>query len=340
MARIEATTDPLTETSDLYANVQNNNGIAWKNVTIVDVEANVTTGTIAVGNPFNTPRTFFLEFVIEDLETGKPIFEEAEVGVKMDDVLFNAWERGGKEAQLLDPTLEDKRKIVKGNNVILDNIAFNPNEVGSLTLDFNFLTKELTDKPKFKYHVVQRDAISGNIIGGETYEIKKKTRNIFEAIAPDKEADLNQAITISAEDINEPAIYNWYNNEGNLIYQGKDLQIANAIAEKYRLEVIATTDGYKDYREVEVTLKPSTLENISPNPASNNVIVSYKLNGASSAYLMVIGYYGSNGTSNNYILDVNSSEANLNVSNYASGFYTVALVVNGEIVDAKTLIKQ
>jgi hypothetical protein len=340
LARIEATTDPLTETSDLYANVQNNNGIAWKNVTIVDVEANVTTGTIAVGNPFNTPRTFFLEFVIEDLETGKPIFEEAEVGVKMDDVLFNAWERGGKEAQLLDPTLEDKRKIVKGNNVILDNIAFNPNEVGSLTLDFNFLTKELTDKPKFKYHVVQRDAISGNIIGGETYEIKKKTRNIFEAIAPDKEADLNQAITISAEDINEPAIYNWYNNEGNLIYQGKDLQIANAIAEKYRLEVIATTDGYKDYREVEVTLKPSTLENISPNPASNNVIVSYKLNGARSAYLMVIGYYGSNGTSNNYILDVNSSEANLNVSNYASGFYTVALVVNGEIVDAKTLIKQ
>ena len=40
------------------------------------------------------------------------------------------------------------------------------------------------------------------------------------------------------------------------------------------------------------------------------------------------------------ILDVNSNETNLNVSNYASGFYTVALVVNGEITDAKTLIKQ
>ncbi len=340
LARIEATSDPLTETNDLYANVKNNNGIAWKNVTIVDVEANVTTGTIAVGNPFNTPRTFFLEFVIEDLETGKPIFEEAEVGIKMDDILFNAWERGGKEAQLLDPTLEEKRKIVKGNNVILDNISFNPNEVGSLTLDFNFLTKELTDKPKFKYHVVQRDALTGNIIGGETYEIKKKTRSLFVAVAPDKEVDLNQTITISAEDINEPAIYNWYDNDGNLIYQGKDLQIANAVAEKFKLEVIATTDGFKDYKEVEVTLKPSTLEYIAPNPATNNVLVSYKLNGASSAYLMIIGYYGSNGSSNNYILDVNSSEINLNVSNYPSGFYTVALVVNGEIVDAKTLIKQ
>lgn len=340
LARIEASSDPLTETTDLYANVKNNNGIAWKNVTIVDVEANVTTGTIAVGNPFNTPRTFFLEFVIEDLETGKPIFEEAEVGIKMDDILFNAWERGGKEAQLLDSTLEEKRKIVKGNNVILDNIAFNENEVGSLTLDFNFLTKELTEKPKFKYHVVQRDALTGNIIGGETYEIKKKTRSLFEAIAPDKEVDLNQAITISAEDINEPAIYNWYDNEGNLIYQGKDLQIASAVAEKFKLEVISVVDGFKDYKEVEVTLKPSTLENITPNPATNNITVSYKLNGVNSAYLMVLGYYGSNGTSNNYILDINSSQTNLNVSNYPSGFYTVALVVNGVVVDAKTLIKQ
>ena len=55
---------------------------------------------------------------------------------------------------------------------------------------------------------------------------------------------------------------------------------------------------------------------------------------------MIIGYYGSNGTSNNYILDLNSSETNLDVSNYPCGFFTVALVVNGEIIDAKTLIKE
>ena len=258
----------------------------------------------------------------------------------MDDVLFNAWERGGKEAQLLDPTTEEKRKIVKGNNVIVDNISFNANEIGTLRLDFNFLTKELTDKTNYAYHVIQKDAETGQVIGGETFIINKNPRPVFEAEAPDKEVDLNQAITISAEDINEPAIYNWYDNAGNLIYQGKDLQVANAVAEKFKLEVIATSDGFKDYKEVEVTLKPSTLENIAPNPATNNVLVSYKINGASSAYLMVIGYYRSNGTSNNYILDTNSSETNLNVSNYASGFYTVALVVNGVIVDAKTLIKQ
>jgi hypothetical protein len=30
----------------------------------------------------------------------------------------------------------------------------------------------------------------------------------------------------------------------------------------------------------------------------------------------------------------------INLSNYTNGFYTVALVCNGQIVDAKTLIKQ
>ena len=346
LARITATNDPMTstETTDLNANVRNNNNIAWKNVTVVDVLPNNTInpgGIIAVGNPFNHPKTFFLEMEISDLETGKPIYEEAEIGIKMDDILYNAWVRGGKEAQLLDSTIEEKRKIVKGNKVILDNLSFDANEIGTLRLDFNFLTKELTDKTNYAYHVIQKDSENGKIIGGETFIVNKTPRESFEANANnDLEVDLNQSITISADDINEPAIYNWYDNEGNLIYQGKNLEIANAVSEKYKLEVISTVDGFKDYVEVEVKIKPSTLETISPNPAENNVKIGYKLNTNNSAYLMILGYYGSNGTSNNYILDVNSNEININVSNYPSGFYSVALVIDGNIIDAKTLIKQ
>jgi subtilisin family serine protease len=341
LARIEALNDPSNETNGLYANVQNNNNIAWKNVTIVDLLANRTNGVVAVGNPFDEPRTFFLELVKEDLETGKPIYDEAEVTLKMDETLFNAWERGGKLAQQLDPTLDEKSKIVKGNNVIVDNIAFNPNEMGILNINFNFLTQELTEKTRFAYHVVQRDAVTGQIIGGETYIIKKDARNIFVADAGgDKEVDKNEPITISANQISEPAIYNWYDSNGNLVITGKDLTIATQVATKYKLEVIATADGFKDYSEIEVNLKPSVLNTIAPNPALNNVTIVYKLNEVGSAYLMIIGGYGTTGTSNNYILDTNNTEANINITNYPNGFYTVALVCNGQIVDAKTLIKQ
>ena len=53
---------------------------------------------------------------------------------------------------------------------------------------------------------------------------------------------------------------------------------------------------------------------------------------------MIIGYNGT--TSNNYILDLNTSQTAINLSNYPLGYYTVALIVNGQIVDSKTLIKQ
>ncbi|MBS1533753.1 MAG: S8 family serine peptidase [Bacteroidetes bacterium] len=352
LARIEAESDPFysTETSDLNSNVRNNNNIAWKNVTVVYPEpAPVTTsdekpkigGVIAVGNPYNEPHTFFLEMVKEDLETGKPIYDEAEVSIKMDDKLYHAWERGGKQNQQLDPTLDEKKKIVTGNHVLLNNISFNAHEQGTLNLTFNFLTKEITDKTHFKYHVIQKDAVTGSVIGGETYEIKKRIRPLFTANAGgDKDVDRNETVVISAEQINEAAIYNWYDIDGNLIFQGKDLTVSADITRKYKLEVIALADGYKDYTEVLVKLKDNSLNEISPNPASDNITVNYKLNEVGSAYLMLIGSYGNTSISNNYILDVNSTQTNINISNYPTGFYIIALVCNGHIVDAKTVIKE
>lgn len=352
LARIEAESDPMNaaETTNLYDNVKNNNNIGWKNVTVISPEPipdviNGGTakigGVIAVGNPYDTPRTFFLEMIKEDLETGKPIYDEAEVSIKMDAKLFNAWERGGKMQQELDATLDEKKKIVKGNHVLLNNIAFNAKERGTLNLTFNFLTKEITEKTRYKYHVIQKDALTGEIIGGETYEIKKKTRPLFIAYAGgDKDIDRNETIIISAEQINEAAIYNWYDMNGNLIYQGKDLTVSTDVTKKYRLEVIAISDGYKDYTEVLVKLRDNALGSISPNPSSENITVNYKLNEIGSAYLMVIGCYGNTNISNNYILDINNIQTSINISTYPNGLYTVALVCNGHIVDAKTLVKQ
>ena len=44
--------------------------------------------------------------------------------------------------------------------------------------------------------------------------------------------------------------------------------------------------------------------------------------------------------SNNYILDLDSTNKNIDISYFQDGFYTVALVCNGQILDAKTFIKQ
>ena len=231
--------------------------------------------------------------------------------------------------------------LVRSNYATLNNIVFQPEELGTLNLTFNFTNDEARPQ-QFVYHIVQRDLETGNVVGGETYLVNKgKTegRRLFADAGGDKKADRDEIITFSAAQLNEAVIYNWY-ADGKLVYQGKDLTVAVDIAKKYKLEVVALADGTKDYAEVAVTLNPSTLGGIAPNPAQDNVTVGYKLNDTNSAYLSIIGSYGANRASNNYILDVKNTEISIDISNYPSGLYTVALISNGKIVDTKKLIKK
>lgn len=346
LATILGTSDPLTHpyTSNPNTMVRENNNQAWKNLTVVDLVNDFSTsisitGAVAISNPNNAIKNYSLELIKEPTEGGQAIYDEAEVTIRMDSILYSAWERGGEIAQNIEDKAIDSQKLVKANNVVLDNINFNANDYGLLYLDFNFLTKKLTDKTKFTYHVIQRDKQTGEVVGGETFVIKKKQRDRFDADAGDDvEVSSNQAVTLSAESINEPAVYNWYDSQGNFIYQGQDLEIPSAIAETYRLEVISDIDGFKDYDEVSVTLRPSTLDQIAPNPASNNVTVTYTLNNVSSAHLRVQSYYEN--VAYNYPLDANNSQVTFNVSTYNTGFYVVSLVCDGQVVDSKTLIKQ
>jgi hypothetical protein len=232
------------------------------------------------------------------------------------------------------------KMIIKDDIAVLENLMLDEDEFGILYLQFNFLTQEITEKDRYIYNVIQSDVVTAEVIGGETYEIRKQPRALFYADAGgDKQVNKNEAVVLSAEPINEPALYNWYDAEGNLICEGVNFTVFSDVAKTYQLEVISLADGYKDYTDVEVSLKPNAIESISPNPASGQVTVGYKINSGDSAYLSVTGFYGST-ISYNYILDVEQSQININTGSYGPGLYTIALVTNGVVTDSKILVKQ
>lgn len=73
----------------------------------------------------------------------------------------------------------------------------------------NFLTDQLTNKKKYVYHLIQKDAVTDEVIGGETFEIRKKGLHQFQAqvIGP-ATAIKNVPVSLSATLINEDALYN------------------------------------------------------------------------------------------------------------------------------------
>ena len=342
MARIESVNDPMTffETTDSGLNIRNNNNIAQKNVSVINPSPGNPIGAIVgVGNAFSIGRIFKLDFVVKPFETGKMIFEEAEVTLTLDERLLQRWIDAGSTLTNMEQVSEDSFRIM-GDNASLGNLYFEPNEIDQLTLKFNFLTSEITDKDQYKYYVVQKDP-DGSIIGGETFDIRKEVdRDLFYAhVDGATEANKNENILLSAGSINEPALYNWYSSSGDLVYEGINFSTSVAIGKKYKLEVIALSDGYKDYKDVELTLKPNAFETIFPNPATDALTIRYNINSGSSAYLAINGVTMSN-VSHNYIIDINQNEIIIDVTNYPTGTYVITLVTDGNISDSKNLIKQ
>ncbi len=177
LARIEATTDPMTypETEDLYYNVRYNNNIAWKNVDVVDLVPSggkKNGGAISVGKPYGKPRPIYLEFIAKKNEKEKTILENAEVAIELNPKLYQVWEQGGKRSQFLEENKEENKLVVKDNHAILNNLYFDTDEIGVLNLTFSLTTEDFSEKKEFTYDVIMKDAETNEVIGGETYHIK------------------------------------------------------------------------------------------------------------------------------------------------------------------------
>lgn len=339
LARIESTIEPLNETNDLVDNVTNNNAIAWKNLTVFNLADEVTNGTISVANVLDEPKSFDIDFLSTVLESGKPLFSEAEITIELSPTLVDAWTRGGRKSINFKIIRNDNILQLTGGNASIQNVLFDPKEIGFINVKVNFLTKELTTKEKYTFNVIEKNHNTGKVIGGETFVVKKQTRPSFSAtILNNVEVNRNETINIAALQINEPALYNWYDSNGNLVYTGTDISISSNIATKYKLEIVALSDGFKDYSDVNVSLKKSAIIKLYPNPTDSFLSIEYKINTDDTSYFMI---YRADDLQNisNYLVDNAETHRIIEVANFPIGLYKIALINNGQVLDLNNFTK-
>lgn len=343
LARIESEFDPMTfsEGTSVSTNTQNNNNIAWKNLSVINVspEERYNHGAVvAVQNPRNVRDFYNLNFSPNLLEHGTSIFDEAEVSIVLDDIVFNAWDAGGRQGSNFRLFEKEQKIIATDHNFSLDNIDLDANEIGTIYVGFNFLTPYVTGNNTFEFDVTQENAITKESIGGETYMIYQNERNLFFAEVEDEvEKYKNESISITADDIGENAIYNWYNEDDELVYSGQVFEVNTTNNQKYRLEIIADSDHYKDYGEIDVKVKPFSLNATSPNPTSSALSVNYDAYSATNAHLMLVNSV--TGQTTNFQIDPSQDTTSINISNFPVGYYVIVLVCDGEQVDNKIIQK-
>lgn len=239
--------------------------------------------------------------------------------------------------------LRDRRVQLLNREVKLSNVLFTAQQRISIYVSYSFLTQEVTSKSTFGYHVIQKysDDDSQNPelwTGAVHYYITKYERDPFKASAGEDKSILEgETITVTANTIQESAVYNWYDESGELIYSGSSFTATPEISKKYKLEVIADADGFKDYDSMEINVNSFYINELTPNPVNDLLTVNYHASNAELAFLMIVGS-SNNYQSNNYVLNTQQSQRTIDVSQLVTGHYQVILVCNGQVVDTKALV--
>lgn len=355
LARIESIDDPMTipETMNLGDNVRNNNNIIWKNVTVIDnmtpfnttfddCNMDVIGGSVlGVGNPFtNGADKFDLRFT-SYTHNGSPekITNVAEVKIRLDDQLWARWRDGGFQSENIEINNEACYEIkITGEPARIMNLTFNEMERNYMFIRFNYLMDHGSMNTTYDFRVIESKTSEPDvIIGGETYHIIKSERPRFYVNAgPDKSIMRSEEVELFAANINEPAVYNWYDGNDKIISSGQSLTVSPDQTAQYKLEVIAISDGYKSYDFVTVNVKQNAITSLNPNPAVSELNVGYYLQTPAPAFatLMISQPYGNSTT---YNVDVNSSLLHIDLTSNSTGLYSVILFIDGQIADSKTL---
>ena len=176
-------------------------------------------------------------------------------------------------------------------------------------------------------------------MGGESYELRVPNRTSFDADAgEDVEVTNQDSVTLSADPINEPAIYNWYDDEGYLVHTGEDFTVSADVSAIFMLEVIALSDGFKDYDNIEIEVNENYILSFAPNPADAFLNVDYVIESGQNAFIVLLNLQ--NGTSNQYLIDPQLNTTQLNTASLQNGNYTMILFVDGVPSDNRNIIIQ
>ena len=339
LARIEnLNSDPITSYSTLYEEVKKNNNLAMKNLAIQSASYFKMNNRIPIMIGDNNNGGIYAISINSKQGNGSGhIYEQAELTLKLDDALWQKWNSGNRVSHNLSVFNEAENTIIiQSDSAYLGGLTYLQGERDTVMVGINFLTEEVTDQDLFNF-VINETTGNGNQIGAVHVVIGKDDRFLFNAQAgADQTILAGDSVVLSSNTISEPAEYNWYNSDGDLIYSGTDTTIFPTISEEYRLEIISLVDGFKDYDEVEITVDDQVILGITPNPASSNVNIDYSAVACNSAYLVL--YDLNTYTSNNYILSPNSNSINIDLSSFQTGSYHVILICDGQITDTSSLM--
>lgn len=196
LARVLSSSDPMyheatTGSNVLDGNVQRNNNIAQKNISIL-YESNQGVGVVLVGgaslasmtrlnigNVFGEPdRVFKLSLKVPDNEVGDPITGDADVTLKLDQLTWQKWAAGGFAGSGIGSVDWQKHEvIISSARASISNLAYTSAECSEVALGVSFPSKT-SGKEHYNYDLIWSEDLTDAVMGGERFEITRPQHSL------------------------------------------------------------------------------------------------------------------------------------------------------------------
>lgn len=334
LAEIESIQEPISEKMhNLRDYVKSYNNVAMKNIYNIEVsddDNSLISGVISIHNPSIDNRIYKIELETFDKKTLQQtnLCTKAEVSLIPDRQLYHSMVGNKAELRNLQLLKSEGRLVAQTDLASMDKVCLAPGEMGLLNVKFNFKEQMADLDGEYICRVLLKDQETGELVGGETYVIKKKSRPNFDVVIGHKLEE--GAVHLVAQQISEPATYRWRDSEGELLSEG--LEFTTKTSAPVQLEVEAKSDGVKGKALFEGgSSSLAGLLTISPNPAKDYLDVKVKMEREASLIITSVA----DGCS--YIYPI-LKEGRIDVGSLPRGKYFVSLFCKEEMYDKQIII--
>ena len=317
-----------------------NNNVAWKNYTVLSKETPV--AMVTLKNPFSEVLPFDLKFEPANVITKEMLDEYVDVYMVLSDELMQAWKEGGGESDNLEE-IEGNRFRLISSEARLKNIVLEKNAELPYAIEIvykNFMNTEEPLELKMTQMCYKSEQVD-SVLSGLTYYVYLNEKFDIEVDAKDDAIALaGDNIQFTAESGELDAVFTWYNMSGDSIGNGNVLNVQADQTQQYYLRGYSSTVDAYGYDSVVLVVRNGAITAITPNPATNQAVVSYTL--SNQVQNGTIQIANNNGIVLQSIPFTNAqTSTTLNLQNLVAGQYSVRLVSGiGEVLDTKTLIVQ
>lgn len=255
-----------------------------------------------------------------------------DVKLKVPDSMVGQVTMKGCTASRIDPhmiTIADRCSAIQ-------NFTLYPEDLDSIGISATVRGDcDITVPLKRSVNVAVFDEGSGEIIGGEQFDFIVNPRPKIDPQI-DKILESGGKVKLTAKNVSEDAVYEWYDKDGNLVGKGKELTLGpTAASGEYTLRVVAVKDNVANSATVNVEQRPLIKDIEVTNPGKVKVDFNYPVPENVSAR---VSSPTGNTSVEEYMIDSGATQVTFHITNQMSDIMQMSIAENGKVIETRKII--